>query len=682
MKVPVKVGESSSGVERVESFNLSRHSRRKWPAASPTYSQEQRRVALLQSAMASQQWYRVARGLQLVAESALSQTTAAAGATSARAAEHATDLARNARIAAEQANAAAAAAAAAGMGLRNDAWPSSSSSNNADSMTANSFATAPAVPQMKDVVSHEDAARPVADINGINPPAAPPVHDEPQAVATETNTYEERATPGSDVEKLSTSSLPQHDHFDDNAHTTTLAEGKPVPSTRVGRAFGFATLGVGLAAGTVVEATSRLFGGSTNKDGSVPEYSAIASDANADRLAAHLCRMRGAALKLGQMLSMQDEAFLAPPLARALARVRGSADAMPMYQLDSVLTEELGSDWREKLETFEDLPFAAASIGEVHRATVSPGGDTDSAPSRVAMKVQYPGVAESIDSDLNNLTMLVKATGLAPPGLFIDEVIRVGREELKVECNYKREAENQTRFRNLLLADDVLSGPECKLSVPRVIAELSTTRVLTTEFAQGGTIEKVSNLDQEERNRIGRAILRLTMKELFVWRFMQTDPNWGNFLYDMGTGTTHLIDFGAAREFSKEFVDGYLKIVKSSADQDTETLMDVSHQMGFLTGEENDIMLEAHKMSGFTVGEPFATDEAYDFGRSGISARLSGHSSAFLQHRLTPPPPEVYTLHRKLAGAYNLCIKLGAVIPCRDLLDEIVENHVDGVEST
>ena len=604
----------------------------------------------------------------MVAESALSQTTTAAGATSARAAEHATDLARNARVAAEQANAAAAAAAAAGMGgSRSDAW-TSSSSYGVDK-TPSSFDRKAAAPPTKDTASHGEAP-PVAE--SPNPPAStPPVHEEPEPTATGSPNNIESPNVQLNAQ------LPQSNHFDD-AHTTTLAEGRPVPSTRVGRAFGFATLGVGLAAGTVVEATSRLFGGSTNKDGSVPEYSAVASDANADRLAAHLCRMRGAALKLGQMLSMQDEAFLAPPLARALARVRGSADAMPMYQLNSVLTEELGTDWRENFETFEDLPFAAASIGEVHRATI--GGPSD-ASGQVAMKVQFPGVAESIDSDLNNLTMIVKATGLAPPGLFIDEVIRVGREELKVECDYTREAENQTRFRNLLLADDVLSGPECKLSVPRVIPELSTTRVLTTEFAKGGTIDKVSNLDQGERNRIGRAILRLTMKELFVWRFMQTDPNWGNFLYDMGTGTTHLIDFGAAREFSKEFVDGYLKIVKSSADQDTETLMDVSHQMGFLTGEENDIMLEAHKMSGFTVGEPFATDEPYDFGRSGISARLSGHSSAFLQHRLTPPPPEVYTLHRKLAGAYNLCIKLGAIIPCRDLLDEIVENHVDGEAS-
>ena len=104
--------------------------------------------------------------------------------------------------------------------------------------------------------------------------------------------------------------------------------------------------------------------------------------------------------------------------------------------------------------------------------------------------------------------------------------------------------------------------------------------------------------------------------------------------------------------------------------------MEVSHEMGFLTGEENEIMLEAHKRSGFTLGEPFATDGEYDFKNSGITGRLSDHGSAFLQHRLTPPPEEVYTLHRKLAGAYNLCIKLGAEIKCRDLLEDVINNHV------
>lgn len=137
-----------------------------------------------------------------------------------------------------------------------------------------------------------------------------------------------------------------------------------------------------------------------------------------------------------------------------------------------------------------------------------------------------------------------------------------------------------------------------------------------------------------------------------------------------------MIDFGSAREYSKSFVDGYLRIVWACANNDTETLMAQSRKMGFLTGQENDIMIDAHIKSGFTLGEPFATDDVYDFKSSGITGRISEHGSAFLQHRLTPPPEEVYTLHRKLAGAFNLCIKIGAKIKCRDLLEDVVRNHI------
>mmetsp|Transcript_42336 Transcript_42336/g.72292 ORF Transcript_42336/g.72292 Transcript_42336/m.72292 type:complete len:170 (+) Transcript_42336:1-510(+) len=163
------------------------------------------------------------------------------------------------------------------------------------------------------------------------------------------------------------------------------------------------------------------------------------------------------------------------------------------------------------------------------------------------------------------------------------------------------------------------------------------------------------------------------MLELFIWRFMQTDPNWGNFLYDVRTQTTYLIDFGAAREYDEEFVRGYLNIVVANANLDEGALIEESIRMGFLTGEENDVMLEAHKLSGFCLGEPFRSYEPYDFKSSKITSRISEHGAVFLKHRLTPPPEEVYTLHRKLAGAYNLCIKLGAKISCRDLLDEVVE---------
>lgn len=459
-----------------------------------------------------------------------------------------------------------------------------------------------------------------------------------------------------------------------------VKEGRAVPSTRVGRAWGFAQLGVGLAIGTAVEGASRLWG-SPSKTAGNGNGSLVINDHNADRLAASLCRMRGAALKMGQMLSIQDETLLPPALTRALHSVRQGADAMPRYQLMAQLESQWGANWRENksVVSFDETPLAAASIGQVHRAQIKfDNQDSDengnTSVQDVVVKVQYPGVGNSIESDLRNLAMLVKVSGLAPKGLFLENVIRVGQEELRVECDYQREKTNQKRIRDLVHTDPVLQANN--FVVPYVYNEWTTDEILVSEYRPGGTIDKVSNLSQEERNRIGRAIMYLTMKELFVWRFMQTDPNWGNFLYDVGSKTTSLIDFGATREYSKEFVDGYLRIVWASANQDEATLMEQSHRMHFLTGDENEAMLRAHKLSGFTVGEPFWKSEAFDFQGSQISSRMGEHTSVFLRHRLTPPPEEVYTLHRKLAGAYMLCIKLGAKIVCRDMLEEIVRDHI------
>mmetsp|Transcript_2840 Transcript_2840/g.6097 ORF Transcript_2840/g.6097 Transcript_2840/m.6097 type:complete len:659 (-) Transcript_2840:57-2033(-) len=471
------------------------------------------------------------------------------------------------------------------------------------------------------------------------------------------------------------------DYYHDQDHTHHLPEGTAVPSTRIGRAFGFASLGAGLAVGSVAELARRTVGrfSSDHSNAAAIESSSssslvLSNAANTQRLSHSLRRMRGAAMKLGQMLSIQDESIAPPALTQALAQVRKGAEAMPTRQLLRQLESEWGEKWREKVD-LEERPFAAASIGQVHRGRLKEGNHAERGwkeGKRVAVKVQYPGVSDSIESDLSNLTMLVKATGLAPPGLFLENVIRVGREELKVECDYRREVENQKRFRSLISSDAGLVAD--RFRVPEVIEDLCTDKILVTEYVHGGTIDKVVDLDASERNRIGRAILRLTMLELFVWRFMQTDPNWGNFLYDVRTRTTYLIDFGAAREYDEEFVRGYLNIVVANANKDEETLMKESVRMGFLTGEENGVMMEAHKMSGFCLGEPFQSYEPYDFKASRITSRISEHGSVFLRHRLTPPPEEVYTLHRKLAGAYNLCIKLGAVVSCRDLLDEVIEH--------
>lgn len=543
-------------------------------------------------------WLRVAAGLQKVASAAATQAAQESQVLATRVVKHGVDMASKA-----QTSAAAATSA--------QDWMSSSAMNGKqqrkhdDTFSSRPMEQAPLHNNIKEIETQTikgDKSRSVHDANGAS--------TDPERIREQ---------------EIDDSALASHDNtilsrpLDEDERYDRLKEGRRVPATRVGRAFGFASLGAGLALGTAAELTSRLLGGAS-------EGSAAASDANADRLAATLCRMRGAALKLGQMLSIQDETLLPPALARALEQVRQGADAMPKYQLEKQLESQLGSNWRGVLDEFDELPFAAASIGQVHRAKLQDGSD-------VVMKVQYPGVANSIESDLRNLQMLINLTGLAPPGLFIEEVMRVGRKELKVECDYLHEMENQLKFKQLVEEDPQLHRE--RFVVPGVYKELTTEQVLTSDYVRGGTIDKVSHLEQEERNRIAYNIMYLTMQELFVWRFMQTDPNWGNFLYDMGGHTTYLIDFGAAREFSKSFVDGYLRIVCANANRDEETLMAQSHKLKFLTGEENEVMLEAHKMSGFTVGEPFWSDEPFDFRGSSISSRLSQHSSAFMHHRLT-----------------------------------------------
>ncbi|TYI00244.1 hypothetical protein ES332_A11G119700v1 [Gossypium tomentosum] len=436
---------------------------------------------------------------------------------------------------------------------------------------------------------------------------------------------------------------------------------RKVPSTTFSRAFGFAALGAGLAWGTVQESAKRLVYGSPNSNEKQSAVSPFLSEKNAERLALALCRMRGAALKLGQMLSIQDESLVPAPILAALDIVRQGADVMPRSQLNQVLDAELGPGWSTKLTSFDYEPLAAASIGQVHRAVMKDGMD-------VAMKIQYPGVADSIESDIENVKLLLDYTNLIPKGLYLDRAMKVAKEELSRECDYQLEASNQKRFR------DMLSGHE-GFYVPLVVDDISGKRVLTTELISGVPIDKVALLDQGTRNYVGRKLLELTLMELFVFRFMQTDPNWSNFLYDETTKTVNLIDFGAARDYPKRFVDDYLRMVIACANNDRAAVIEMSQRLGFLTGKESEVMLEAHVQAGFVVGLPFSKSGGYDFRSTNITQSISNLGATMLRHRLTPPPDEAYSLHRKLSGAFLACIKLGAVVPCRELLLDVYEHY-------
>ncbi|XP_022770692.1 protein ABC transporter 1, mitochondrial-like [Durio zibethinus] len=436
---------------------------------------------------------------------------------------------------------------------------------------------------------------------------------------------------------------------------------RKVPATPFSRAFGFAALGAGLAWGTVQESAKRLVYGSPNTNDKQSAVSPFLSEKNAERLALALCRMRGAALKIGQMLSIQDESLVPAPILAALDIVRQGADVMPRGQLNQVLDAELGAGWSSKLTSFDYEPMAAASIGQVHRAVTKDGMD-------VAMKIQYPGVADSIESDIENVKLLLDYTNLIPKGLYLDRAMKVAKEELSRECDYQLEASNQKRFR------DLLCGQE-GFYVPLVVDDISHKRVLTTELVSGVPIDKVALLNQGTRNYVGRKLLQLTLMELFVFCFMQTDPNWSNFLYDEATKTINLIDFGAARDYRKRFVDDYLRMVMACANNDREAVIEMSQRLGFLTGMESEVMLEAHVQAGFVVGLPFSKPGGYDFRSTNITQSISNLGATMLRHRLTPPPDEAYSLHRKLSGAFLACIKLGAVVPCRELLLEIYEHY-------
>ncbi|KAG2693144.1 hypothetical protein I3843_08G079900 [Carya illinoinensis] len=439
-----------------------------------------------------------------------------------------------------------------------------------------------------------------------------------------------------------------------------------VPSTPFTRALGFAGLGAGLAWGTVQESARRLVFGTPRSQDNQSAVSPFLSEQNAQRLALALCRMRGAALKIGQMLSIQDESLVPPPILAALDIVRQGADVMPRSQLNQVLDAELGLDWSSKLTSFDYEPIAAASIGQVHRAVTKDG-------MQVAMKIQYPGVADSIESDIENVRLLLDYTNLIPEGLYLDRAMKVAREELARECDYKLEAANQKHFRNLL------SGAE-GFYVPLVVENISSKKVLSTELVSGIPIDKVALLDQKTRNYIGKKLLELTLMELFVYRFMQTDPNWSNFLYDDATKLINLIDFGAARDFPKSFVDDYLRMVIACANGDRDVVIEMSIRLGFLTGKESEIMLDAHVQAGFVVGMPFSKPGGYDFRSTNVTQNLSNLGATMLKHRQTPPRDEVYSLHRKLSGAFLACMKLGAVVPCREVLLQVYDHYQFGEE--
>jgi predicted unusual protein kinase regulating ubiquinone biosynthesis (AarF/ABC1/UbiB family) len=382
---------------------------------------------------------------------------------------------------------------------------------------------------------------------------------------------------------------------------------------------------------------------------------------NFHRLADRLSHLRGAAMKIGQMVSLDAGELLPPELTNILAALRERAHHMPPAQLEQMILREWGPEWRSHFKRFDAIPIAAASIGQVHRATARDGRE-------LAIKFQYPGVRESIDSDVDNVSTLLRVSGLLPRGLDLGPLLGEAKRQLHEEADYVREGEQMELFARLL-ADDP------NLLVPERLPELSSGRVLTMTFMNGHPVEELVPAPQAVRDKVARNLISLVLRELFGFGLMQTDPNFANYRFQPDTGRLVLLDFGATRAIDAETVSSYRSMLRAGLSGDRAGLREAALAAGIIGPDALNFQREAiDEITDILVGEMIRPG-LFDFGdRSFVAAlRAKGMDVASDQRAWHVPPPALLFAQRKISGTALLAARLKARVNVRSHLEPFVE---------
>ncbi len=424
-----------------------------------------------------------------------------------------------------------------------------------------------------------------------------------------------------------------------------------------------------------VVAGSRLAASAAGSMFSAPEDRASARrralGEQAEYLVREMGKLKGSVVKIGQMMALYGEHFLPEEITSALHKLNDSTTALHWHTLEPIVRAELG-------HRFDDLdinpePLGAASLAQVHRARRRSDG------KELVLKIQYPGVADAIDSDLALVTHMLKLTRAVPQTRDFDEWLDEVRHMMHREVNYPLEAETTRHFRDYLKDDD-------RFIVPQIFSEYCTERLLVMSYEQGVPVNSptVLALSPQRRNAIATAALDICCKEVFLWGQIQTDPNFGNYLLRLGDGDTTpdriiLLDFGAVREFPDDLLSLARGLTKAAFQNDREAMRNAMKGFRFFDGLQGNAR-ESFIDLAFLAFEPFSdlskappevlnADGDYCWARSRLHVRATSLAarSAASKH-FSVPPKEFMFLSRKFMGAYTFMTVMDAQIRARDLL--------------
>ncbi len=296
----------------------------------------------------------------------------------------------------------------------------------------------------------------------------------------------------------------------------------------------------------------------------------------AKQIVAVLGTMKGAAMKMGQVMSFLDVGLVPEEFREEfqheLAKLRDAAPTVSFKQMRRVIEEDLGEPIRKVFASFEEEPIAAASIGQVYRATLRQDG------REVAVKVQYPGVAAAVRADLQNLDMIMRLLKRMTPQLDVKALAGEVRERIAEELDYELEAQNQRALGRIFRGHPFIV-------VPEVMSELSRERVLVTELMQGTGFEELKLAPQAQRDRVGEIVFRFFLGCLYRHRQFSGDPHPGNFLM-LGDGRVAFLDFGLFKRMDAAAVDLELAAQRAVSEQDAQALHELLASSGFLPQPE------------------------------------------------------------------------------------------------